>query len=269
MSDFNTPAEATPSASPAASPQTSPTPSTAIPSSSPAPATSVPQEDRSNWVPPYRLRETTQRYEQTLQSERQQWQRELEQREARIRALVGVTPPENPQIDEVKKQFGQVFPGLSKLEAQAAQVDALLAQREEMDHLRQHVWAMHNKNAMDTLYKAAAETYGEQLSDDSKRSLGAAFIGYLNTNPDEYARYQNDPSVVVDFWKSFTGRFIDPVRRQATAASANRIPSGLPQDTPSGSVNVSSPAPKAANEDELLARALSVYKANSRYGFGE
>lgn len=259
--DPNTPAEATPSATPAA-PAAPSAPQAATPPVTPTPATpATPSEDRSNWVPPYRLRETTQKYEQALQAERAQWQAQLEQERRKIQALTGVVPPENPQFDEVKKQFGQVFPGLNEMETLAPQIKEFLAQREEIEQLRQHVWGVYNRNAMDRLYKNAETTYGQPLSEDARRTLGSSFVGYLQSNPEAYERYQSDPSIVDEFWQSFEARFVSPVRRNATVDTLNRIPGSLPQDTPSGAVSMSGGPQKPASTDERLAMALAAYKA--------
>lgn len=256
----NTPAtgENVAPAAPAAS-----TPSTpATPSVNATPATpATPAEDRSNWVPPYRLRETTQKYEAALNAERARWQAEIEARERKIQALAGVVPPENPQIDEVKKQFGQVFPGLNEMESLAPQIKEFLAQREEIEQLRNHVWGVYNRNAMDRLYKNAESTYGQPLNEDARRTLGASFVGFLQSNPDAYERYQSDPSVVDEFWKSFEARFVNPVRRSGIADTVNRIPGALPQDTPSGAVAPSGGQVQPRNTDERMAMALAAYRA--------
>lgn len=272
MSDFNTfntpavgdnTAPAAPAA-PVAQPTTQVAPQTQTPAT---PAT--PAEDRSNWVPPYRLREQNARHEAALQAERQRFTSEQAALQRKLEILAGVTAPENPQIDEVKKQFGQVFPELAELAAQAAEIKQLLAQREELTHSKDHYWTRYNRDAMNTLYSEAEKTYGQPLNDDAKRQLGSSFIGYLQSNPGEYERYQEDPSVVKEYWKSFSDRFIDPVRRSATAQTIGRIPTALPQDTPSGTVNFGTPVPKPANQDERMALALARYKEVSKTGFGE
>lgn len=270
MSDtFNSPA-ASDITAPSAAPAAQPAVPTATPTSvAPSPATQVPSEDRSTWVPPHRLREVSQRHEAALAAERARFTAEVESRDARIRALAGVAPPENQQFDEVKKQFGQVFPELAELAQQSKAIKELLAQREELTASKDHYWGAYNRNAMNTLYSEAEKTYGQPLSDATKRQLGSAFVGYLQSNPEAYERYQQDPSVVTEYWKAFSDGFIDPVRRQSTVSTMGRIPTGLPQDTPSGAVNVGAPPPKPQTQDERIAMALARYKETSKTGFGE
>lgn len=266
--DPNTPAAATPAdLSPSATPAPSaPVPQSTTPTASPVPATPAPSEDRSNWVPPHRLRETTSRYEQAIQAERAKFAAERADMERKLQALAGVAPPQNTEVDNIRNQFKQVFPDLDEIGANAAAIKELLALKDELRASMEHQWAAHNKSAMDRLYKSAESTYGESLTDQAKRSLGSAFIGYLQSNPDAYERYQRDPAVAEEFWQEFSERFVAPARRQAVVSQAARIPTGLPLDTPSGAVPTSAPV-KAATQDERLQQALNLYKAKSNQGF--
>ena len=263
--DPNTPTEATPSVT---SQPTTPA-ATAVPAVTPSPATSVAPstEDRSNWVPPYRLREVSSKHEQTLAQERATFAAERAALQRQLQALTGVLPPQNPEIDQVKNQFKQVFPELSEIGSNAEAIKELIALKDELRAAMQHQWATHNRNAMGSLYKAAEATYGNPLNDDAKHALGSSFVGYLQSNPDAYEQYQQDPtSVVENFWKAFTDRFISPIQRQQTVNTMNRLPGNIPQDTPSGAIPVSNPV-KPANQDERMAAALASYKANLKGGF--
>ncbi len=247
------------------------TPTAATPAVTPSPATSVtpptPQEDRSNWVPPYRLREVSSRHEQALAQERARFDAERAALQRQLQALTGVLPAQNPEIDQVKNQFKEVFPELSEIGSQADAIKELIALKDELRAAMQYQWASHNRNAMDSLYKAAETTYGNPLNDDGKRALGASFIGHLQSNPDAYDRYQHDPqSVVKEYWSQFTDRFISPIQRNQTVQTLNRIPTGIPQDNTSGAIPVSTPV-KPATQDERLAQALAHYKAKSTQGF--
>lgn len=261
--------EATPTATPAPqAPVTPPAQPQATPAvSQPTATVAQPSEDRSNWVPPHRLREQRSQFERELANERAQYTQRMEELNKKLQILAGVTPPENPQIDQVKNQFKEVFPDLDYIGSNAQQIRELLELKDALKASMEHQWAFYNRNAMDRLYKAAEGTYGQSLSDEAKRQLGSSFVGYLQSNPDAYERYQQDPSIVEDYWKAFSERFIDPVRRNSTVQTLNRIPQGLPQDNPSGNLAVTQPV-KPANQDERLARALEVYKATSKTGFG-
>jgi hypothetical protein len=226
----------------------------------------TPSEDRSNWVPPHRLREQSSKFEQQLAQERARYQAETEALNKKLQILAGVTPPANPELESVKSQFKQVFPELSELGSQAEAIKELIALKDELRQSMQHQWQTHNRNAMDRLFSLAGTTYGGPLNDDAKRSLGSAFVGYLQSNPDVYERYQQDPSVVEEFWTAFTERFISPIQRSQAVATANRIPGAIPQDPVSNGLPVSQ-APKPATQDERLGQALEHYKSKLRTGF--
>jgi hypothetical protein len=117
------PAEATPSApsTPVTATPVTSAPAVATPQAPPqAPATGVSSEDRSNWVPPHRIRETReaalrQANEQFAQRE-SQMRAEAERYRQQVLALTGVTPPPNPEIKAVKDQFAHLYPGLAKMD---------------------------------------------------------------------------------------------------------------------------------------------------------
>jgi uncharacterized protein (UPF0335 family) len=271
--DPNTPAAATPAApttpSTPASPSFAPQPATpaVTPQSATPTAPATPSEDRSNWVPPYRLREVSSRHEQALAQERATFAAERAALQRQLQALTGVLPQQESEFDTVKNQFKQVFPELSELGSQADAIKELIALKDEMRATMQNQWASHNRNAMNSLYKAAETTYGQALNADGQRALGAAFIGHLQSNPDAYEQYQSDPGPVVEaFWTQFTDRFISPIQRAQTVATVNRIPQNIPQDPMSGAIPVSNPV-KPQTQDERLSQALAQYKSKLPQGF--
>lgn len=274
MSDFDnpiTPGAATPAPISTIQPGPSVTPQPATPavtqSAAIPPTPQRPPEDRSTWVPPHRLREVSTRHEQALANERATFAAEKAALQRQLQALTGVLPAENAEYDQVKTQFKTVFPELSELGSQAEAIKELLALKDEMRAAMANQWNTHNRNAMNSLYSAAEKTYGTPMSEDSKRSLGAAFIGHLQSNPDVYAQYQEDPATVVEqYWTGFTDRFISPIQRAQTVQTINRIPQNFPQDSVSGAIPVSTPV-KPATQDERLQQALAQYKSKLPQGF--
>lgn len=241
----STPVTATPvtSASPAATPQ--------VTSASTTP--SSPVEDRSSWVPPHRLRET--REAAVRQANQEFAQREAairaesERYRAQVLALTGVTPPPNPEVQAVKDQFSQLYPGLSKMESRAAQLEQLLERAGDLEAQNGHYWESYGRQTMTKLFDHAATSMGGPLTDTAKAQLHTAFVGYVQSSPDNTARYASDPSIVEDFWKDFTSSFIDPVRRTASATVAGRAGAQTPQDMPGGMPRVAPVAgPKSLDE---------------------
>lgn len=250
---------------PAAIPQSTPVTATPV---APAAAPTAAPEDRSNWVPPHRLRET--REAAVREAQRQfaeqsaQATARVEQLERQLQALVGVTPKQHTEADAIRNQFGQMFPGLSQLEQRAQDLMQLVERAGEFDSQNTHYWDSHGRQTMNRLYSVASENMGVQLTDDAKRNLHASFVGYVQSSPEAYERYLNDPSLVEDFWKAFSSSFIDPVRRTATATVAGRAPMALPRDVPGG-VPAPAQAPKPANMDERISQMWSGYNAIKKF----
>lgn len=261
---------------PAASPDSGAPPATATPVvSAPQPATpAAPQAPATGavpdgYVPSYRLRETR---EAAVREAQAQWatreteiRAEAQRYRDQLQALVGATPPPNPEISAVKSQFAQLYPGLAKIEERAAQLEKLLERAGDLESQNDHYWQSYGRQTMDKLFTHAAESMGGPLTDEGKRQLHSSFVGWVQSSPELTDRYASDPSIVEDFWKAFTSSFIDPVRRTANAGIAGRAAGapGLPQDTPSGAPRAT-PAPHMANMDERAAAAWAQYQTTKR-----
>lgn len=273
MSEFeqpatpSTPVEATPSTpAPAAIQQTNAQPATsANPAAGPTTSQATGPE---GWVPSYRLREAGEAAFRRAQSESaaeiQRIRQEAEQYKRQLHSLVGVGQPANPEIDSVKQQFAQLYPGLSKMEDRAAQLEQLLERAGDLESQTNHYWQSYGRQAMDRLFTHAANSLGAPLTDEGKRALHSSFTGFVQSSPELTERYANDPTLVEDFWKAFSSSFIDPVRRTASAGVVGRAAGsiGLPQDTPSGAPRAT-PAPQPANLDERAANAWTQYQQAS------
>lgn len=250
------PAAATPAAPPQAA--TSPAPQ--------APATAGAPE---GWVPSYRIRETR---EAAIREAQSQWaQREAEIRaeadryRQQLQAVVGVTPPPNPEVAAIRNQFSQLYPGLAKIEERAAQLEQLLERAGDLESQTDHYWQSYGRQTMDRLFTRFSETMGSPITDEGKRQLHSAFVGWVQSSPELSQRYSSDPTIVEDFVKAFTSSFIDPVRRAATAGVVGRATGtpALPQDTPSGAPRAT-PAPHLGGMDDRAAAAWAQYEATKK-----
>jgi chromosome segregation ATPase len=184
----------------------------------------------------------------------------LEVMQRNLQALTGVQPPQNPEVDQVKKQFGSLYPNLSKMEEQYERYEQLLAKIESLEEQNNHYWGSHASNTVDSLYSVAEESLKTPLSPEARHQLYASFVGYIQANPELEERYKTDAKgLVKDFWKAFSASFIDPYRRADAVAAANRVPAGLPQDTPGGAPQAT-PAPQFKSLDERAKAAWSTYK---------
>lgn len=257
------PAGATPSAPapPVATPQAAP--QFAQPAAPQAPAIGAPEVEPS-WLRG-RLQETRaaairQANEQFAQREAQ-IRAETEHYRQQLHALVGATPQnQNPEVDAIRKQFSQIYPGLSKMEERAAQLEQLLERSGDLESQTEHYWQSYGRQTVDRLFQKAGEAIGSPLSDEGKRFLHSSFVGYVTSSPELSERYSSDPTIVDDFLRIFSSNVIDPSRRQASATVAGRAPQGLPQDSPSGAPMVPG-APKPRDLDERAALGWAAFQA--------
>src|SRR5947207_7300625 len=157
-----TPAAATPAA-PAAPAAATPT------AGAPASATSG-APGGEGWVPSYRVRETR---EAAMREAREQfaqretaYKAELQRIQQQLHSLVGVQPPPDPNVSAVKAQFAQLYPGLSKMEERAAQLEQLLERAGDLESQSTHYWQNYGKQTMDRLFNHAAESMGSPLTEE-------------------------------------------------------------------------------------------------------
>jgi hypothetical protein len=250
-----TPTAAPASAAPAAAPATS--------SATPAGATPSTPEIPQGYVPSFRIRETREaalREAQSQYSTREAAVRaEADNYRRQVLALTGVTPPANPEIQAVRNQFGELYPGLSKLEERAAQLEQLLERSGDLQSQSDHYWTSYGRQTMDRLFEHASASLGSPLTEEGKSALHSAFTGFVSSSPELTARYANDPTLVEDFWKAFTSNFIDPARRAASANVQQRANVSLPQDTSSG-IPPTAPPPQLKSLDERVAAGWTQFQ---------
>lgn len=247
-------------ATPAAAIPAVPAPAVATPTATPQ-APAIPGAPEG-YVPSYRLREAREaaqrQAQETWTQKEAEYQARLNQIQGQLQALVGATPPADPEIKAVRDQFGNLYPGLSKLEDRANEIFGMLEHAGDMDSQISHYWQNYGRQTMDRLFDHAATSLGSPLTEEGKQTLHSAFTGFVASSPEMTARYANDPTIVQDFWKAFTSSFIDPARRSASATVAGRANVALPQDTPGG-VPRATPAPKFDNLDDRAAAGWALF----------
>lgn len=188
-----------------------------------------------------------------------EYQARLQQVQSQLHAVVGVTPPANPEIDAVRQQFSQLYPGLSRMEEQADRLLGVLERAGDLESQNTHYWQSYGRQTMNRLFEKAAESLGSPLSDDGKRQLHAAFTGYVSQSPELTNRYANDPQLVDEFWNAFTSSFVTPARRATAAAAEVRTATPLPSNAPSGQP-LTQPVPQPGNLDQRAAQGWAAYQ---------
>jgi hypothetical protein len=189
-----------------------------------------------------------------------EWQAKFEATQKQLHSLVGVTPPANPQEDTIRQQFNSLYQdSLGKLTDPnvVAKLLALTEKAQDLEAQNQHYWTSHGRRTLDSLFTKFSEGLGTPLTDAGKQQLHSYFVGWIQADPERQERYQSDPSIVDDFYKAFSSNLIDPVRRSATAQVVDRVPQGIPQDSPSAP-RTSAPA-QPASLDERMNMAWAQY----------
>ena len=255
-----------PSESPVSTPQVTPQSATPTVNTQP-PATPGGGQPPQGFVPSYRLREAReaadkaadQRYAQRIA----QIEAEANRYKAQLHSVVGATPSQvNPEVEAIRNQFATVFPDewklLQQLKDKAESIFGIADRAGELEQSTNHYWTSYGRQTVDRLFNIAETSLGSPLNDEAKRQLFTSFTGFIQSSPELSERYANDPTIVEDFWRAFTSSFIDPARRSAVTSTVSRVPTGLPQDTPSGAPRVS-PVPKPQSLDERAAMAWSTF----------
>lgn len=261
---------AAPSQAPAAAPTPAAfAPAVATPQPSLAPAQGAPSpEDRHDWIPPHRWREREAAVKQAQADWAQReaaYQARMDQIQNQLHALVGVQPPQNPEVDAVRQQFGQLYPTLAKLEERGEDLMGLISEAENLKAGNQFLWDRHGAQTMDRVVEKTQAATGRPVSREMREQLHSLFLGYVQRDPERVDRYVKDPTLVDDFVKYVMSNLIDPFRMQASAAVANRAATvtNLPQDAPSGALPTSTPQQKM-DLDDRAAAGWAVYQQNKR-----
>lgn len=208
------------------------------------------------YVPEYRIREQAQR---------------IRQLEAQIReAGVGRSQPQprqaepapyNAQAEQVKQEFFGLFPQAKMLFELLDQQPDLLKRMQETVELapqfQQEVaqrWTQHGANALRLMHAEGAKIVGAPLTAQAQKWHEAAFIAYLETDPEKQDRYMRGDleSLVRDYWQEVNTNMYDPIRRksvvtaQTRADRVSRVPSAGP-----GNQVMGKGAAKPKTEDDI------------------
>lgn len=263
----STPASTSQPAAPAVAATPTPSANTGVPSTG-APAVEPSWlKSRLDETRASTARQLQSQFQSYLEQERANSRAELERVQTQLRAVLGVTPPANPEIEQVRNQFSQVYPGLSKIEDKAEMIMKIIEQANDLQAQNDHYWEAYGRQTMDNVFKKAEEAIGGALTDEAKRYLHSSFVGWVQSSPENQQRYSSDPSIVDDFVRVVTSSFIDPVRRSASATVQGRAGAvaALPQNDPSGGLRTNN-APKPGNLDERAALAWGLFNSKQNPG---
>jgi hypothetical protein len=206
------------------------------------------KEDRSSWVPPHRLSETTAARTRAEQ-ERDALKQRYEEAQARIQALAGVTPknPQDVEAEEIKGIIAKMFPKIGLLDKlDEAALERVLQAAEVAEKSSSAAWDRHTNGILTSLDVAAAKVLGVgKLDDKQSARIRRAFRDEANAaeqvraqqvrrgeresmdttqqDNDFIARFERgDAELVQEFAQDFLNGFIEPVRRSVTADVTRR-----------------------------------------------
>ena len=213
--------------------------------------------DRSNWIPPHRLREETER--------RQAIEMQLAEAQRQVAALTNTQPqtPQQQQSEQVRNALFQMFPFLKKFaDLDDEQLERVLSSPEHVESIRaaeQQQWQRHGDQQVGYIAEKVADGIGvEALDDDQRADLRDAFSHWLKTRArKEYTesaaqfgqdrafsetvqRYERgDQKLLDEFVTRYTKNWVEPARRAGTARTVNRmrpVPNSGGRDTVTSSV---------------------------------
>jgi hypothetical protein len=205
-------------------------------------------EDRSNWVPPHRLREESTRAREAA-ARVQQYERDLHYERQRVAALSGVQPPPaptDPENEIIRAQFLKIFPEYAKLAKLADRADQLAAfDPSQVMSAQDQQYEIMGNQALARLNERAQELFGGELGPLAKQSLEMTFGAWVHANPELHSRYaMQDPKLFDDFFTLYRKEMVDPHRRQSTLSTAprDRAVPRLPRSGPGS--NIPGPGPR-------------------------
>lgn len=165
-------------------------------------------------------------------AQRAQIERELDFHRRQVAALTGVQmpkPPANPEHEQIKQQFFEIFPqfkavadlDLDKL-SKLTQFDFEALQRANQQTSEQ-IWASHGQRAAQTFEAKVKELYGEIEPKQVQRIINA-FVAEASEDADLRRRYEVGDFSVIDEWLGdWSKGLIDPIRKAATQPTPGQL----------------------------------------------
>jgi hypothetical protein len=240
------PASATPP--PAATPPPSNTPPPAAAAGTPPPSKFSYDEDRSNWVKPDVHKKAEGLINRTS-AELAKLKADIAERDRRIAALAGITPPPSAEETEAEKVAAAFYslPQFAHLKGITPEllksIEQLVHQGSTLTEARDHLYNQQADRFLDSMDQAFADELGAQtLTPGQQRKLRAAFGAWVpdkQADPEGHAaftkRYNSgDPSLISEFVKEYAADMLEPARRQATVPIAQRR--AVPRSGPAAAV---------------------------------
>ena len=163
---------------------------------------------------------------QNFETQFKDHQARLAERDRQIAALTGARTPsaEDAEMDEVRKQFGKLYPGLAKLDDKA--IERLLSVAQNADRLEEATnnhWQRHSSNMTDSLVKEVSDEIGSDLTPRQRNAVIAAYIQEAENNPEFLEKHERgDVAQLKQFAKDWTSDWFTAAQRKVSSTEANR-----------------------------------------------
>lgn len=186
--------------------------------------------------------------------------------------LPGTQPPADPRIERLRAQLFEVIPGLKELLDQREGILASARAAPQLSETTQLYWQGVAGRTLNNLYDSIASTLlgagktGKDLDPEVCDDVREAFVAWVDRDRTgaRVQRYEaQDPTLLAEYLRNFTTRYLDPIRRTAAVNVADRGRARAAQPAPAnGGMPPAAQPPAVDNTDEdaVHGRAWAVLK---------
>lgn len=247
------------------------------------------KEDRSDWIPPHRLSETS-RARQTAEQERDRLKADLEERDRKIQALAGVTPKDakTAEAEEIRAAILNLVPEIGLLKGLTQdQLGEILEAARSARNTSNASWERHAIGMFNDLYtEAATAMHADTLTEKQQGRLQTAYwqeaqqalnvrqaqlqrgeretLETTGQDNDFIARHERgDKALVKEFVKDYLNDWYEPARRTVTAENARRNMRPVPRGERTRLIPAQGEEKLDLNKDADFKKALTAARAAS------
>jgi hypothetical protein len=172
-------------------------------------------------------RKARQQYEADLKAAKA----ELEAERKRVKALAGVEPKSEQEVEEeaVRARLEALgYPRLTQEDLDA--IRELRATQSNLSETTQHYWVQHGRQMVNGVVAEIEKELGGKLTDRQAKRIAAEYAREAESNPEFLDRHEKgDKTLIVEFAKQLSEDWFEPARRKVTQQETQRfrpVPSG-------------------------------------------
>lgn len=181
-----------------------------------------------------------------------------QQRDQRLREAITGETAIDPEIQAIRDQFAQIFPGLAKLTDE--QIDKLVNFTERSDDLEataDHYWSQQGQSMLSGIEQGVLDKLGgDKLSDRQIKAIHRFYVGEVENDRELLHRHMaGDPKLVEEIVTAVLEDWYEPARRSLTATEVERAGKKVPAGR-GGHVLTSNKPTIDVNDPKQFAAAL-------------